>query len=361
MAPDQLLSKTIHFLRFPLIFSVVVSHTNFVGTIINGVDYVQTGMYPIYDFIYCLVKQELASFDVTTFFFFAGFLFFYKADFTQTTYVNKLKNRVHTLLIPYLFWNALVLAMMIGGNLLLTGLTSGSNQLLASKSITEWLNMFWSYKLDAPVASQFWFIRDLMMMGIFSPLLYMAVRYLKWIWIPLVGCLWIAGITLPVTGFSLTAIFFFSLGAWFSIHKVNFATLFLPMRKVLLAVFLVLVGVNMALWYADLKPIYDIVHNINVLVGMAAAIGWVARGNELEKIHISEKIAGATFFVYAYHLLAVFFCQKVWLKLFQPVNEVSLVVGYFVIPVLIAAVGVGLYHLFHKISPRFTAIITGGR
>ncbi len=361
MQSDKLLSQTIHFLRFPLIFSVVVSHTNFIGTVIGGSSFVETGMYPVYDFIYCLVKQELASLDVSTFFMFAGFLFFYKADFTFSTYTQKLKNRVHTLLIPYLFWNALVLALMIGGNLLLGGLTSGANQLLSDKSITQWLSMFWSYKLDTPVAGQFWFIRDLMMMGICSPLLYVAIRYLKWIWVPLIGVLWALGFSSPVVGFSLEAIFFFSLGAWFSIHKVNFATLLLPLRKGMLALFLLLVGVNMTLWYANLKEVYDVVHHINILVGMAALLGWVARGKELGKINISEKIASATFFVYGYHLLAVIFCLKLWLKLFSPISEAWLIVGYFVIPVLVAAFGVGLYHVLKKIAPRFTAIITGGR
>lgn len=361
MDSEKLLSKTIHFLRFPLIFSVVVSHVHYVGIVINGEASVQPGMFPIYDFIYRLIRCELASLDVSSFFFFAGFLFFYKTNFTLETYANKLKNRVHTLLVPYLFWNALALVLMLLANVFLTQLASGDNDSILNKSFTEILSMFWSYKADTPVAGQFWFIRDLMVMGLISPLLYLAIRYLKWIWVPVMGYCWVAGVPDIALGLSFDALFFFSLGAWFSIHKQNFVTLFMPARKWLLPLFLVLVGVNMVLWYQRLIVAYNIVHNINVLVGMAMVFGWVARGIELSKLKTNDVIWGSTFFVYASHFLLVVFSLKVWLKLCYPVNETMLIVGYFLIPLVVTAIGIGTYQLLKKIMPRFTAVITGGR
>lgn len=361
MQSDKLLSQTIHFLRFPLIFSVVLSHTDFVGVATNGMAAIQKGAYPIYDFVHQLVKGEFASLDVSSFFFFAGFLFFYKTKFSAVTYANKLKNRVHTLLIPYFFWNALVILIMLGANWFLKGLTTGANESFADKSITEWLSMFWVYQERTPVAGQFWFIRDLMMMGLISPILYTLIKYLKWIWVPLVGYFWLVNTPTLVIGFGFEALFFFSLGAWFSIHGVNFATLFRSIRKQTLALFLVLVVVNMLLWSSECIQTYGILHNINVLIGMAAVFGWVARGKELNKINISEKIASSNFFIYAYHLIMMVFMLKVWVKIFSPVNDVSLIIGFFVLPILVAAIGMGIYHLLKKILPRFTAIITGGR
>ena len=61
MQSDKLLSQTIHFLRFPLIFSVVLSHTDFIGVATNGMAAIQKGAYPIYDFVHQLVKGEFAS------------------------------------------------------------------------------------------------------------------------------------------------------------------------------------------------------------------------------------------------------------------------------------------------------------
>jgi peptidoglycan/LPS O-acetylase OafA/YrhL len=117
----------------------------------------------------------------------------------------------------------------------------------------------------------------------------------------------------------------------------------------------------MLLWSSECIQTYGILHNINVLIGMAAVFGWVARGKELNKINISEKIASSTFFIYAYHLIMMVFMLKVWVKIFSPVNDVTLIIGFFVLPILVAAIGMGIYHLLKKILPRFTAIITGGR
>lgn len=361
MQPDKLLSQTIQFLRFPLIFSVVVSHTNYVGIVLGGERVVEYGMYPVYDFLYYLIRNQLASLDVASFFVIAGFLFFYKADFNASAYVTKLKNRVNTLLIPYVFWNALNIALLMVVGLVFSGLTSGINTSVTDKSWIDYLRMFWDCGGMRPIADQFWFIRDLMMMAIFSPVLYMAIRYLKVLWVVFLGSLWLFDLMPYVSGFSIEALFFFSLGAWFSLNQKNMATLFMPIKKVLLGVFFTLVVVNMALWYADLRSVYNILHDINILVGMAMIFAWTAYGISEQKIATNKAIWGATFFVFAYHLNAVVFFMKIWLKYLAPYGEVALIVGYVLIPIMVAALGVGLYHLLKKIAPRFTAIIIGGR
>ena len=43
----------------------------------------------------------------------ACFLFFYHSDFSLETYGQKLKKRVRTLLIPYIFWNVVVFLLIL--------------------------------------------------------------------------------------------------------------------------------------------------------------------------------------------------------------------------------------------------------
>ena len=151
----HLQSQVISFLRFPLIVAVVFIHTQI--TAIGGIKanlsapFQFAGQFPIYETTVFLVAQIFARLAVPLFFIFSGFLFFKKCDeFNTSTYFNKLKKRTHSLLIPYLFWNLLFIVL--------------SSQF--ADSIKDWLILFWR-----PASLQLWFIRDLMVVVLFSPLI----------------------------------------------------------------------------------------------------------------------------------------------------------------------------------------------
>lgn len=97
------LSKTIMFLRFPLIVAVVFIHTNLADVMINGRLLVNEGQFPIHDLFRHIITNELARIAVPLFFFISGFLFFYHTDFSMKMYKQKLKKRVRTLLVPICF------------------------------------------------------------------------------------------------------------------------------------------------------------------------------------------------------------------------------------------------------------------
>ena len=96
------LSKTIMFLRFPLIVAVVFIHTNLADVMINGRLLVNEGQFPIHDLFRHIITNELARIAVPLFFFISGFLFFYHTDFSMKMYKQKLKKRVRTLLVWFL-------------------------------------------------------------------------------------------------------------------------------------------------------------------------------------------------------------------------------------------------------------------
>lgn len=102
---DSTLSKTITFLRFPLIVAVVFIHTDLFNATAGGASPVNEGLFPMYSLLRHVISEELARIAVPLFFFVSGFLFFYRSEFSLKTYGQKLKKRVRTLLIPYIFWN----------------------------------------------------------------------------------------------------------------------------------------------------------------------------------------------------------------------------------------------------------------
>jgi len=62
-------------------------------------------------FIQNLLSQGIARIAVPLFFIIAGYLFFKEKYFTIQLYKSKLKKRLNTLVIPYIFWSFVVIVI----------------------------------------------------------------------------------------------------------------------------------------------------------------------------------------------------------------------------------------------------------
>lgn len=145
MTNEELQSKTICFLRFPLIVGIVMIHSHYTELIVEGNDLMKDANLPVYNFISYLFSEILAGTAVPLFFFLSGFLFFYKtATFSRTIYEEKIKKRIRTLLVPYLFWNLAVIAILFLSQTLLPGLMSGNKKLICEYTFSDWLWSFWN-------------------------------------------------------------------------------------------------------------------------------------------------------------------------------------------------------------------------
>ncbi len=360
LSNNDILSKTIMFLRFPLIVAVVFIHTNLTDVMINGTLLVDEGQFPIHDLFRHVVTNELARIAVPLFFFISGFLFFYRSDFSFAVYGMKLKKRIRTLLIPYLFWNIIVFLLLLLTQLFLSSMISGRNKLISDYNWLDWLNLFWDHREGMPICYQFWFIRDLIFVILCSPAVYYFIRYGKIFSLIILGVLWMFGLWFKLSGVSITAFFFFSFGAWFSINKRNFAIDFKPILWPATILYMMLLVAGTLLWY-DKVTGYSFLYNIGIVVGLVAIIAWTAYGIAKKRLCVSAFLAGSAFFVYAYHGMPIALITKYWVKLFQPASEITMLAGYFLMPLFIVGVGIGVYAGLRKYFPAFTGLITGGR
>lgn len=360
LSNDDVLSKTIMFLRFPLIVAVVFIHTNLTDVMINGTLLVEEGQFPLHDILRHVLTNELARIAVPLFFFISGFLFFYRMEFSFMVYRGKLKKRFRTLLVPYLFWNVVVFLLFLFTQLFLSSMTSGRNKLIADYNWLDWLNLFWNHRDGMPVCYQFWFIRDLIFVILCSPLVYYLIKYCKVWGVMVLGVLWMFGLWFDVPGISITAFFFFSFGAWFSMNKRDFTVDFKPLSLSATILYLLLVVAGTWVWYHHLTG-YSFLYNIGIVTGLVMVVAWTSYGIVKKKLSVSAFLAGSAFFVYAYHGMPIALVVKSWVKFFQPANEATMVAGYLLIPVFIICVGVGMYALLRRYFPSFTGVITGGR
>ncbi len=354
------ISQAIDYLRLPLMGGVVFIHCILHNVVVNGTQLVSSE-HLLYNIVHHLLTDEIARIAVPLFFFFSGYLFFSSGLlFTRMEYLNKLKKRARTLLIPYLFWNIVVVVLFLALQLFLPQLTSGANKPILDYTFSDWVNTMWSIREgEYPINIPLWFIRDLFMMIILSPIFHVFLRYSKNWGIVLLGILWLSNIqTYP--GFSLAAIFFFTFGGWFRMYGHDFALEAMKIRSAVGSLYVLLLITNTALWYHHAEVVHAYMHNLGILVGMATTIGWTAYGLASGRLHTNTTLSNSSFFIYAYHGIWIALLCKLWVK-FIPVSTGTLLLGYFLLPLVIISIGVGGYILLRRWFPTFTAWITGGR
>lgn len=356
---DKILSHTISFLRFPLIAAIVLLHSNLSAVIINGTHPVNAGQYPVHEWLYHFISYELTGAAVPLFFFISGFLFFYRSSFSPLVYGKKIKRRVHSLLIPYLFWNLAVLVLFVLSQIYFSRISSGHTLPIAEFTFSDWLHLFWDYSDGNPICYQFWFIRDLMVVSLLSPVVFLCVRHIKCLAPFLSGVIWAFHLVPTVPGFSPISIFFFTFGAWFSIRNRNFAVIFEKYRLPLTALYAVLLLCNLLSRHFHADP--PLLHECAIVTELMTATAWTARGIRCGSLQVNRFLAGSAFWIYATHLMPVALLLKCWLAFIRPLNEFTMIAGYMLIPTLTILFGTASYALSLRVAPRFTRIVTGRR
>jgi surface polysaccharide O-acyltransferase-like enzyme len=354
---DDLQSNVITFLRFPLIVGVIFIHNAASTVIIPGMEFGNDGNLPVFYVCQELFSQVLGRIAVPLFFFISGFLFFRNIEgFTRQTYLKKLKTRGKTLLIPYLFWNiATILILYVARN---TPALAGWFNNKPEYSCWYVLQSLWGHI----AAYQFWFIRDLMVAVILTPGIFLYIRKTKIYGVLLLGVLWFFNWWFGYAGthgLSITAIFFFTAGAWFGINKRNLID---NMGKVKHAAFVLYT----LLVFADLlTKQYDanlFIHHAGIIVGIVFWLNLVAHLLQTGKIGVNRFLASASFFLFAVHdPLLMSKIKKVLYVTFNPQSDLAITSLYFLIVLVVVFIALGLYYLLKRYMPKFTTVITGGR
>lgn len=384
-------SQALDLLRFPLACVVVTIHV-FVGAsfVVQGVSYDFTEFWLSRELI-VFAQSFLAGQSVPIYFFIAGYVFFLGINLDMSTYSRKMRNRFKSLFIPYISWNLLASLMALLPFLpVLSGFFPG----LVGKSpdfhLANILNMFWDeshgilpWNEEAikareghgiiPVDGPLWFVRDLMIVGVTSPLINILLKRGGKLLPVISGIAWFC---LPEAslghGYQLiTAYFFFSLGAYLSFHKRDMVTEFKRMRMSsfvaypLVATFLFgyiyfghreedLMEFGFTGWLIYVK-------NLAVLAGLPFAYNLAVLMIERWQVHSSHILSSAAFFIYAGHWLFFQNIEKVLMIIIKPMSNLSVGAVLF-LTVLATVLGLlGLYMAMRRFTPRLLGFFTGGR
>ena len=378
MGRNDLRSQSLDLLRFPLAVVVLTIHTFSAGGLTVQGSTVKFDELPFFLELNHFIDGFLRGQSVPIYFFISGYVFFLGVKLTKEKYAQKLRNRVKTLLIPYLIWNTIaVLYSLVRMIPCLAFLFPNSDKLQWDVSLSNVLGAFWDYSnaiLINPTASveasaslstypadfPLWFLRDLMIVVLCTPLIYWLLNRTRYYAVLLLGVLWF---TLGYWDLGhihqlLTAFFFFSWGAYMSVNAKDmmheFNRFFKP--SMLLYPSLALLYVLSVHCFPSLS---DTIKRVNVFVGLLFAYNlssWLLRHKVCK---VSPFLASSSFFVYVAHGM---FCGD-WLKVFFVVFRPAGELGYLSIYVLAVVANVGMlllvFYLLRRFAPGLLKVVAG--
>ena len=325
-------SRVISFLRFPLVLLVLFAYCDF-GSFSQSFA-AQTITAGIADFI----SKTIAPVCFNAFFFISGMLFFHEDKFNKDIYFGKLKSRCRSLLVPYIAWNALLLLM-----------------LFLTKDITGKPFTFGTSIADIVTTTDnpLWVIRDIILLSILSPVVYLAIKYYSKMHIyvqtgllmPLFYCIdksgwWPQWLATPAV--------FFAIGAYFSINHIDICKVFRRMDVAFL------MSVIVAFYYGYANTAY--------LLMIFLAFCWLGKKTEQGKLPTETMFERASFFIFAYQCIPlglIVYLVKCGILVFN--SEIIALACYIGSPVVIAIIGVFLYSITDRFLPHLSDILNGDR
>lgn len=357
------ISFVISTLRFPLIAAIVLIHTDMHNIIIGEVEYCPAGKYKDFEIIHHLFTNELARIAVPLYFLISGILFFRKPNWGRAIYLSKLKSRIRSLLIPYLFWNLAIFVVQAVSQWLFPSMLSGRNKLIADFSLLDYIMMFWNHNhTGVPICYQFWFIRDLIVVVILSPIIYWIIKKMP-IAIAVIGILWFSDIWPNIIGLGAVSVFFFSLGGWLSINRDKLLKLFgLNNKEIIMTVvcYVLAIAASTFFWSDGNVILYNLMHKAGIIVGIIVLFNGIRYISERITFAPNQFLINSSFFIYGYHGMTVALIMKLYAKL-VPWYEGTIILGYFVCWAITILLGLFLYYSMMKLFPKFGIWITGGR
>lgn len=306
------------------------------------------------------ISQGVARFRVPMFFTLSGYFFFSSMQRARTGYRAQFTKRLRTIAVPYLLWSLIGLGIYA-----IVQLPSGTRGFFQHNLVWQFtpVEVIDKLLLD-PIPYQLWFLRDLMVLFLLSPLIRpIVLRSGVWALVP-PFIAWSSGMDLVII--QNESLPFFIAGAYLALNgktdevrlspKVTAAVVFAWLLLLLIKTVMVLTNALDIRWVNAL-------HRLSVVLGLAAM--WTGydllvkyRGDVRE--HVYFPYTSFTFFLFAFH--------EPWLTLIKNTLFVLLGKGtwttlaiYFLTPPLVMALAFTVGWSMKRRVPAVYDLLTGGR
>ncbi len=363
---EQQISQTISLARISLIVGLVFLHYQ---------EYPNSTVSPFDGFD--VAQHQVATFvnSAVLFFFFSavpllsmisGWLFFsFQDEGAGTSLRRRIQRRFFSLYLPLVFWNALFLV-----GLLLLFLQQPGHQILDAINIQfetagglDYANAVLALA-DRPLGVQFWFIRDLFVTILVSPLLWLSLRHAPYLGLAVLAITWLVGGDLFIF-FWTDVVFFFYLGGFLRMRK---APLDIGLRAALvfMSLYVALIALRaLAPMFVEMdhpRPeLLTLATRLSRLVGVLACWGMLLHLSPTRLGASLARYGGLTFFLYAAHFPLI--AQvKIVLWRWVPAETDGWMIAHYVSSVAVTvAIAISAGLLLARAVPDWFALMNGGR
>ena len=295
-------------------------------------------------FLQYLLGGICGKLSVPIFLLISGYLFFREGSYvlTKELWISKLKKRISSLLVPYILWNFIgyiIYAIKVGF------------------SLEDFFHSFWVIDIpgrsgSSPIDGPLWYVRNLMMMVVISPIIAYMIKYTKWYLILIMTILWIIQIPPFNKGIGI-AFYFFSLGGYLRVFDYHVENLQRYAKYLILAY---PIYVIYAFFMQSNSTCWDF--QVGIILGIGAIFSltmhYIKYGNGNSKF--IQILSETSFFIYCLHDLLLQFLKPFFSEILGTGDF-----AYISLIVVDIALCLGFFYVLKRISPKVTSLLMGGR
>lgn len=328
-------------IRTPLIFIVVLSHVN---NIYNDIDSLK------------ITVDIITKSVVPCFFLISGYFFLKEKSLSMKLYKEKIYKRSKSLFIPYLIWNILPLLVPITLCLCTSILTTDLSkfqiyltEIINNESYNP-ISLFWKNKVNGdsfyPANFPLWYIRDLMLIIIVSPILYVSLKIFNIYFLLLCFILFLIGI--PFSNILL----FFSIGMFLSLNNIDIISLSKKHTVIILFLYI-------SLFYLVFKSHDSITTKVCMFLGVFSLFSLINMCPS-KIISVFYNLSKYSFFIYAIHAIYIYRLDDIIYN-FVPNNLIFHIISYVSVAIISCLIGILIYRILKVLSPKTLSILCGSR
>ncbi|MCQ2229162.1 MAG: acyltransferase [Bacteroidales bacterium] len=363
---ESKLSNLITVIRFPLALAVVFIHVGRSPFFLRELG----ENHSVADFI-CVFLSELIFnvilLAVPIFFIISGYLMYYNmSNWDNELYIQKIKKRFFTLVVPYFAWNTLLIVVWMFLPTLIGGIIHHREvgEIMQNLGAINWHQYWdinrWGDNSSGPIDLPFWFLRDLIVISIVSPIIYWTIKSLGVIIISLLFVAVIFWYWPFDAGLRISSLFYFSLGVYLATSKNNIIEIAIRYKNIWRIVACTTLFVKFFL-FIDYSPnISRFIDIVMVISSLVSIISLLVNRITPGCLSVSKKLEQYTFFVYAFHYPLLISLHSLISRYISPQPDPCMdVVRYVVIPLIICGISMLTMNMLKKISPVVLSILNG--
>jgi succinoglycan biosynthesis protein ExoH len=356
------LSQVINFSRISLIVGLVFLHyESYPNSRISPFRGMDTEHFQVATFVNSFVLFFFFS-VVPLLSMVSGWLFFSFTSDARDQLLSRMGKRFKSLYIPLVLWNLLYLAILwsvfaVNSH---SPILEGINVNFETAGPVDYFNAIFGVT-HHPVGFQFWFVRDLFVTVLVSPLLWIMLTRAPLLGAVALGLVWLSGFDLWIF-FRTDVVFFFYLGGFLRLYKVPLEIAGRVALWLLLA-YVALVALRTAAPYF-MNPgsgYLDAATRAMRLVGVLACWGIFQRVALTPFGAVVARYGSFAFFLHAAHFPLLAFVKILLWRLVPLENQFWMLTHYALSVVITVAIGVAFGMALARLLPGQFAFLNGGR